>query len=60
LRTSNIINRQPIINAVALNAEPSDTNYEESFKKLQKEAEERLEDKVNELMKNIDTVGAAK
>ena len=40
----------------ALNAEP---NYEESFKKLQKEAEERLEDKVNELMKNIDTVGSA-
>ena len=53
--------RQHIVNvATALYAEPGDINYEESFKKLQKEAEERLEDKVNELMKNIDTVGSAK
>ena len=34
-----------------------DVDYEAAFKKLQKEAEERLDDKVEELMKNIDTVG---
>ncbi len=34
-----------------------DRNYEAEFNKLQKEAEERLDEKVAELMKNIDTVG---
>ena len=34
-----------------------DVDYEAQFKKLEKEAEERLDDKVNELMSNIETVG---
>jgi len=34
-----------------------DRNYEAEFNKLQKEAEERLDEKVAELMKNIDSVG---
>eukprot|EP00581_Thalassiosira_minuscula_P009747 CAMPEP_0183709724 /NCGR_PEP_ID=MMETSP0737-20130205/5712_1 /TAXON_ID=385413 /ORGANISM="Thalassiosira miniscula, Strain CCMP1093" /LENGTH=69 /DNA_ID=CAMNT_0025937895 /DNA_START=127 /DNA_END=336 /DNA_ORIENTATION=- len=34
-----------------------DVDYEAQFNKLQKEAEERLDDKVEELMKNIETVG---
>ena len=34
-----------------------DVDYESQFKKLEKEAEERLDDKVEELMKNIETVG---
>ena len=46
------------------NAEPAattaaDADYETAFKKLQRDAEERLEEKVNELMKNIDTVGSS-
>ncbi|KAL7546708.1 hypothetical protein ACHAWF_010035 [Thalassiosira exigua] len=39
----------------ALSAE--DVDYEAQFGKLQKEAEERLDEKVEELMKNIETVG---
>jgi hypothetical protein len=35
----------------------AETDYEAKFEKLQKEAEERLDDKVEELMKNIETVG---
>ena len=34
-----------------------DVDYEAQFNKLQKEAEERLDEKVEELMKNIETVG---
>ena len=34
-----------------------DVDYEAQFKKLQSEAEERLEEKVEDLMKNIETVG---
>eukprot|EP00585_Thalassiosira_rotula_P012777 CAMPEP_0196129528 /NCGR_PEP_ID=MMETSP0910-20130528/162_1 /TAXON_ID=49265 /ORGANISM="Thalassiosira rotula, Strain GSO102" /LENGTH=69 /DNA_ID=CAMNT_0041388639 /DNA_START=85 /DNA_END=294 /DNA_ORIENTATION=+ len=34
-----------------------DVDYEAQFTKLQKEAEERLDEKVEELMKNIETVG---
>ncbi|KAL9184000.1 hypothetical protein ACHAXT_002086 [Thalassiosira profunda] len=34
-----------------------DVDYEAQLNKLQKEAEERLDDKVEELMKNIETVG---
>eukprot|EP00804_Cyclotella_cryptica_P019367 CCRYP_018960-RA/>CCRYP_018960-RA protein AED:0.23 eAED:0.23 QI:171/1/1/1/0/1/2/654/93 len=37
-----------------------DTDYEKEFAKLQKEAEERLDDKVAELMSNIETVGQKK
>ncbi|KAL3816573.1 hypothetical protein ACHAXA_003813 [Cyclostephanos tholiformis] len=43
------------ITFTAIRAE--DVDYEAQFKKLQKEAEERLDDKVEELMRNIDTVG---
>ncbi|KAL3763422.1 hypothetical protein ACHAWU_001995 [Discostella pseudostelligera] len=35
-----------------------DADYEAQFKKLQQEAEDRLEEKVQELMKNVDNVGA--
>ena len=34
-----------------------DVDYEAQIKKLQKDAEERMDDKVEELMKNIETVG---
>ena len=34
-----------------------DVDYEAQFKKLQSEAEDRLEEKVEDLMKNIETVG---
>lgn len=37
-----------------------DTDYEKEFAKLQKEAEERIDDKVAELMSNIETVGQKK
>jgi hypothetical protein len=36
-----------------------DVDYEAQFKKIQKEAEERLDDKVEEMMKNIDAVGSS-
>eukprot|EP00579_Thalassiosira_antarctica_P001264 CAMPEP_0201865672 /NCGR_PEP_ID=MMETSP0902-20130614/486_1 /ASSEMBLY_ACC=CAM_ASM_000551 /TAXON_ID=420261 /ORGANISM="Thalassiosira antarctica, Strain CCMP982" /LENGTH=69 /DNA_ID=CAMNT_0048390481 /DNA_START=86 /DNA_END=295 /DNA_ORIENTATION=+ len=36
-----------------------DVDYQAQFTKLQKEAEERLDEKVEELMKNIETVGQA-
>ncbi|KAL7437924.1 hypothetical protein ACHAXH_006056 [Discostella pseudostelligera] len=35
-----------------------DADYEAQFKKLQQEAEDRLEEKVQELIKNVDNVGA--
>ncbi len=35
-----------------------DADYEAQFKKLQQEAEIRLEEKVQELMKNVETVGS--
>lgn len=41
--------------STAIRAE--DVDYEAQFTKLQKEAEERLDEKVEELMKNIETVG---
>jgi len=41
----------------ALSAEPQDKDYEAELKKLQKDAEERLDDKVSDLMKNIEKVG---
>ncbi|KAL3774042.1 hypothetical protein ACHAW5_003957 [Stephanodiscus triporus] len=50
--------RQHASRTTAIKAE--DVDYEAQFKKLQKEAEERLDDKVEELMKNIDTVGTSK
>eukprot|EP00574_Skeletonema_japonicum_P013795 CAMPEP_0201713664 /NCGR_PEP_ID=MMETSP0593-20130828/424_1 /ASSEMBLY_ACC=CAM_ASM_000672 /TAXON_ID=267983 /ORGANISM="Skeletonema japonicum, Strain CCMP2506" /LENGTH=68 /DNA_ID=CAMNT_0048202839 /DNA_START=56 /DNA_END=262 /DNA_ORIENTATION=- len=42
------------VSRTVVRAEP---DYDAKFEKLQKEAEERLDDKVEELMKNIDTVG---
>eukprot|EP00573_Skeletonema_grethae_P012295 CAMPEP_0201697538 /NCGR_PEP_ID=MMETSP0578-20130828/11371_1 /ASSEMBLY_ACC=CAM_ASM_000663 /TAXON_ID=267565 /ORGANISM="Skeletonema grethea, Strain CCMP 1804" /LENGTH=68 /DNA_ID=CAMNT_0048183727 /DNA_START=53 /DNA_END=259 /DNA_ORIENTATION=- len=45
--------RQSVARTV-VRAEP---DYDAKFEKLQKEAEERLDDKVEELMKNIETVG---
>ena len=47
-----------MISRTAVRAE--DTDYEKEFAKLQKEAEERLDDKVAELMSNIETVGQKK
>jgi len=35
-------------------------DYEKEMAKLQKECEDRLDDKVAELMKNIETVGQKK
>ena len=43
-----------IVSRTVVRAEP---NYEADMAKLQKEAEERLDEKVEELIKNIDTVG---
>jgi len=43
------------ISRTAIRAE--DVDYEAQMNKLQQEAEERLDDKVEELMKNIETVG---
>lgn len=45
--------RQSVARTV-VRAEP---DYDAKFDKLKKEAEERLDDKVEELMKNIETVG---
>ena len=42
------------VSRTVVRAEP---DYDAKFEKLQKEAEERLDDKVEELMKNIETVG---
>ena len=47
------MNRQTVSRTV-VRAEP---DYDAQFDKLQKEAEDRLDDKVEELMKNIETVG---
>lgn len=49
-----IIHR-PSVSRTVVRAE--DVDYEAQFTKLQKEAEERLDEKVEELMKNIETVG---
>jgi len=46
---------RPAVSRTAVFAE--DVDYEAQFTKMQKEAEERLDDKVEELMKNIETVG---
>ena len=46
---------RPQVSRTVVRAE--DVDYEAQFNKLQKEAEERLDDKVEELMKNIETVG---
>ena len=46
-------NRQRMPTAVRA----EDVDYEAQFKKLQSEAEDRLDEKVEELMKNIETVG---
>ena len=48
-------NHRPAVSRTAVFAE--DVDYEAQFTKMQKEAEERLDDKVEELMKNIETVG---
>ena len=45
--------RQSVARTV-VRAEP---DYDAKFDKIKKEAEERLDDKVEELMKNIETVG---
>ncbi|EED93282.1 predicted protein [Thalassiosira pseudonana CCMP1335] len=45
----------PSVSRTVVRAE--DADYEKEFAKLQKEAEERLDDKVAELMTNIETVG---
>jgi predicted house-cleaning noncanonical NTP pyrophosphatase (MazG superfamily) len=44
------------VSRTVVRAEDSD-EYQSKIAKLQKEAEERLDDKVEELMKNIETVG---
>eukprot|EP00571_Detonula_confervacea_P017333 CAMPEP_0172299656 /NCGR_PEP_ID=MMETSP1058-20130122/1904_1 /TAXON_ID=83371 /ORGANISM="Detonula confervacea, Strain CCMP 353" /LENGTH=69 /DNA_ID=CAMNT_0013009177 /DNA_START=138 /DNA_END=347 /DNA_ORIENTATION=- len=46
---------RPTVSRTVVRAE--DVDYEAQFNKLQKEAEERLDEKVEELMKNIETVG---
>lgn len=46
---------RPAVSRTVVRAEEPD--FEAQFDKLQKEAEERLDDKVEELMKTIDTVG---
>lgn len=46
--------RLPVSSSIRM---ADDVDYEAQFKKLEKEAEERLDDKVNELMRNIETVG---
>eukprot|EP01082_Thalassiosira_pseudonana_P013689 g12303.t1 g12303 contig6:1659222-1659728(+) len=46
---------RPSVSRTVVRAE--DADYEKEFAKLQKEAEERLDDKVAELMTNIETVG---
>lgn len=57
---SNTIHRPVAANA-ALNAEGEkdgkESNFEADHAKLKEEAEKRIEEKVAELMKNIDTVG---
>lgn len=50
---------RPIVSRTLVRAEP-EPDYEAEFNKLQKEAEERIDDKVEELMKNIETVGQKK
>ena len=49
-----VTNRLPVSSSIRM---ADDVDYEAQFKKLEKEAEERLDDKVNELMSNIETVG---
>jgi hypothetical protein len=49
---------RPAISRTVVRAEPMD--YEKEMAKLQKECEERLDDKVAELMSNIETVGQQK
>lgn len=52
---SPLTDNRPVVSRTVVHAE--DPDYEAQFDKLQKEAEERLDDKVEELMKNIETVG---
>ena len=43
----------------SLKAEPAEKDWEAEFKKMEKEAEERLEAKVEEMMSNIEKTGAS-
>jgi hypothetical protein len=62
-KKSNFNINRPIVSQTALNAEWEkdwkETNFETDLAKLQKEAEERLETKISELMSNIEKVGAS-
>jgi hypothetical protein len=42
----------------ALRAEGNEKDWDAEFQKMQKEAEERLEEKVAEMMSNIEKTGA--
>ena len=53
---STIVKFRQSVSRTVVRAEDSD-EYQSKIAKLQKEAEERLDDKVEELMKNIETVG---
>eukprot|EP00539_Tryblionella_compressa_P008662 CAMPEP_0178755132 /NCGR_PEP_ID=MMETSP0744-20121128/12549_1 /TAXON_ID=913974 /ORGANISM="Nitzschia punctata, Strain CCMP561" /LENGTH=78 /DNA_ID=CAMNT_0020409129 /DNA_START=55 /DNA_END=291 /DNA_ORIENTATION=- len=54
---------RPFVSKTALSAEWEkewkETNFEGDLEKLKKEAEERLDNKINELMSNIENVGAS-
>jgi hypothetical protein len=62
--------RFEVIRQTAIAAEPKwapsdgakwdEKDYEKELKKLEKEAEDRLDKKIDELMKKIETTGAAK
>jgi hypothetical protein len=43
---------------VSLKAEPEEKDWEAEFKKMEKEAEERLDVKVAEMMANIEKTGS--
>ena len=43
---------------VSLKAEPEEKDWEAEFKKMEKEAEERLDAKVAEMMANIEKTGS--
>jgi hypothetical protein len=51
-------NQRPFGISTSLKAEAEEKDWEAEFKKMEKEAEERLDAKVAEMMSNIEKTGA--
>jgi hypothetical protein len=54
-----LLNRPFGVKIVSLKAEPQEKDWEAEFKKMEKEAEDRLDAKVAEMMSNIEKTGAS-